>query len=112
MYKLLTTVKVSIFVFVLMTEYFNIGESVDSGEFGDSGESGETGDSGETCESDESGETTLTGIFLPPMCCGSGGTYCKARYLLSISQMAGIAYHRRIREFTSVIIVNYCLFAQ
>ena len=118
MFQLLTTAKVSIFVFVLMTEYFNIGESgdyggtVDSGEFGDSGESGETGDSGETCESDESGETTLTEISLPPMCCGSGATYCKARYLSLISQMAGIAYHRGIREFTSVIIFNYCLFAQ
>ena len=38
MFQLLTTAKVSIFVFVLMTEYFNIGES---------------------------GETTLTEISLP-----------------------------------------------
>ena len=85
MFQLLTTAKVSIFVFVLMTEYFNIGES---------------------------GETTLTEISLQPMRCGPGGTYCKARYLSPISQMAGIAYHRGIREFTSVIIFNYCLFAQ
>ena len=109
MFQLLTTVKVSIFVFVLMTEYFSIGES---GDYGGTVDSGEFGDSGETCDSDESGETTLTEISLPPMCCGSGATYCKARYLLSISQMAGIAYHRGIREFTSVIIFNYCLFAQ